>query len=197
MHDRVLPTLFVPFDQFPGRAVTIVVRSPLDAGGTVATIKHSVFEIDPALVVDNVETLESDWAAFLRPTRFYATLLAVFAVLTLVLTGTGVFAAIAYSVSQRTRELGIRLALGADNRTLVRLILSQGLRLAVAGIVAGLLVSLASNRILGGLLYGVTPVDPLALVGTTALLLAVVMAACYLPARRTADVDPVVALRAE
>ena len=197
MHERVSPSLFLSFDQFPGHAITLVVRSPLDPAGIVSSLKREVFEIDRTLVVDNVQTLEDDGAAFLRPTRFYATLLVTFGALTLALAATGVFASMAYSIGQRSRELGIRLALGADSRNLLRVILMQGLRLAAAGIAGGVLLSMSTNRILGGLLYGVAPADPLTLVGTAALLLAVVMAACYLPARRTAQIDPVVALRVE
>jgi putative ABC transport system permease protein len=197
MHDRVLPALYLSYDQFPGQNVTLVARSGGEPAALVPEIKRAVFAVDPRLVADDVQTLATDFSAFLRPIRLYATLLVTFGALALMLAAIGVFASMAYATAQRSRELGIRLALGADAAALVRLILRQGLRLATVGITGGLVVALAATRVLRGLLYGVPATDPMTMAAASLLLVVVVLLACLIPARRTAKLDPAVVLRAE
>jgi ABC-type antimicrobial peptide transport system permease subunit len=124
-----------------------------------------------------------------------ALLLGAFGLLALVLASMGVYGVMAYSVSQRTRELGIRMALGAQASEVVQLVLRQGMAIAAVGLTIGLLAALAATRLLGALLYGVNPSDPIVFAGVTILLAGAAFAACYLPARRAVRIDPVIALR--
>ncbi|MFL5416375.1 MAG: FtsX-like permease family protein, partial [Myxococcales bacterium] len=129
--------------------------------------------------------------------RFYATLLGGFALLALFLAVVGIYGVISYSVSQRTRELGIRLALGATARKVLTLVLRQGLALVAGGIVLGLAASFALTRVLASLLYGVGTLDPLTLASVCVVLAGAAVLACWLPARRAARVDPIIAMKAE
>jgi putative ABC transport system permease protein len=118
-----------------------------------------------------------------------------FALTALLLAGIGVYGTISYIVGERTRDIGIRIALGAQRKTILRMVLSQGLALALAGAVVGLAGALIVSHLMAGLLYGVSPSDPLTFIGLTVVLLIVALAACYFPARRAMRVDPIVALR--
>jgi len=129
--------------------------------------------------------------------RFNTILFGGFAALALVLAAVGIFGVVSYSVAQRTQEMGIRRALGADSANVFRLVLVQGMRLAAAGVAIGLAGAYSLTRLMEKLLFGITPTDPATLTGVAALLLVVAFAACYVPARRAAKVDPMVALRYE
>ena len=128
---------------------------------------------------------------------FMMSLLGLFAVLALVLASVGIYGVISFAVSQRTREIGIRMALGGHPRDVLRLILGEGLKLVLAGVVLGLLAALAMTRLLSTLIYGVSATDPFIFLSVVALLVAVALAACFVPARRAMRVDPIVALRYE
>lgn len=197
MHERALPKLYVPFDQFGGRNVTVFVRGAEYPERLTGGVKAAAREVDPTLFVEDLRTLESEDADFLRPTRLYALMLQVFAALALVLAAIGVYASMAYSVAQRTRELAIRLALGAHPSDLVRRILADGLRVAVVGGVIGVLVARAGGRMLQSLVYGVTTTDPASFAGALLVLMLVVIAGTWIPARRASVTDPAIALQAD
>jgi ABC-type antimicrobial peptide transport system permease subunit len=163
----------------------------------VGGVKAAVRTIDPGLFVEDLRTLSSDEAAFLRPTRLYAVMLEAFAALALVLAAIGVYASMAYSVAQRTRELAIRLALGADPGRLVRRVLAEGVRIAVVGGVVGVLLARAGGRMLRSLVYGVETTDPVSFAAAVLVLLVVVVAGTWVPARRASVTDPAIALKGD
>ena len=133
----------------------------------------------------------------LAPTRFAMALLGAFSTIALVLSAVGLYGVISYAVSQRTREIGVRVALGADARSVLRLVVGDGVRLAALGVAIGLAVAFASTRVLASLLYGVTPADPVSFVSIALLVVAVALAASVIPARRATRIDPMEALRAD
>jgi putative ABC transport system permease protein len=176
---------------------TLIMRTAGSATDLTRRLTREATSIDAGIRVRDVATAESSLSKQLAGPRFNMSLLVVFAGLALVLATVGLYGVIAYSVSQRTREMGIRLALGADRPSVLRLVMSQGARLTLIGLLAGLAGAAALTRVMTGMLYGVTPLDPptFALVGLVLGLVAVL--ASYFPARRATRVDPVVALRAE
>jgi predicted permease len=197
MHDRPLPRLYVSFDQFPARDVTLFVRAASGPERLFGGVKAAVRTVDPNLFVEDLRTLADDDAAFLRPTRLYAVMLEAFAALALLLAAIGVYASMAYSVAQRTRELAIRLALGADPARLVRRLLSEGFRVAIVGGVIGVLVARAGGRVLRSLVYGVETTDPASFAAAVLVLTGVVVAGTWIPARRASATDPAITLRAD
>ncbi len=194
---------FVPHSQFarswgaPRRSMTLVVRATTDPTALLAPIARLVAARDPNLPLSRIATMDEVLSTAVREQRFSTSLMAGFALLALVLAVIGVYAVISYSVSQRTREIGIRLALGADGHLVRRLVVTQGMRPALLGIGAGLLAAATLSRYLTTLLYGVTPLDlPTFLLVPTCLAL-VALASSLLPARRATQVDPMLALRQE
>ncbi|HEX5412519.1 MAG TPA: ABC transporter permease [Terriglobia bacterium] len=190
--------MFVPLAQDPSRLETLLVRTssgdPLEMAGAV---KAAVQQVDQQVPVYAVATLEDRLGSFLGPRRFQASLLIVFSAVALLMAAIGIFGLIQYSVSTRTHEIGIRMALGAEKGAVLRMIIGQGLKLALAGVVIGIAGALALTRFLSSLLYGVKPTDPLTFVAVSIILLVVALVACYIPARRATKVDPMVALRYE
>ena len=160
-------------------------------------IRAVLGSIDPELALTNEESMAQVIEREHGTTQFYLTLLAGFSALALILAGVGLYGVVAYAVSRRTREIGIRIALGAVSNEVVGMVVRQGVRPAIAGIAAGLLASWFGGRVLQGLLYGVTPHDPMTLVGATLLLAAVTTAATLLPARRASRIPPASALRVD
>jgi len=174
------------------------VRAGGDASLLAAPVRRSVQELDPTLSVFNVRTLEEQVAQSLQPARFNAILLTTFGGLALLLASIGLYGVANYSVSQRTREIGVRMALGARPSTVLRLVLGQGLLLVAIGLVVGFVVAwLLAARLPADLLGGVQPRDPLTFAATSLLLGAVAMLATYIPARRATRIDPLLALRTE
>jgi putative ABC transport system permease protein len=163
----------------------------------VRDIQAQVALVDKAIPLSAPLTgnqLLGQWVGYLK---YRTTLLASFAAMALIIAAIGVFGAISYSAAQRTREIGVRMALGAQGRDVLRLLISQGARLALVGLAIGVIVALGLARLMVGLIYGVTTSDPLTFVGVAALLVVVALIACYVPARRAMRVDPMVALRSE
>jgi putative ABC transport system permease protein len=160
-------------------------------------VEQAVHAVDPDQAISHVETMDQVLAESVARPRLESVLLGIFAGVALLLAAIGLYGVLAYSVSQRTREIGIRMALGASSSQLVRAVVRDGLGLILAGILGGLAASLALTRLLRSLLYHISPTDPLTLIAVCTLLLVVGLLASWLPARRAAAVDPVGSLRME
>jgi putative ABC transport system permease protein len=175
-----------------------VVRSRAqDPGALVATVRSRVAQLDPALPLYNTRTMDDVFYTALAEPRFSTTVLGLFATLALILATVGVYGVLAFSISRRSQEMAIRVALGAQRQDVLRLVLGQGMRMTLVGAAIGLAGTFAVTRLLESQLYGVSPLDPLPFVGTTLVLGLAALLACYIPARRAARVDPIVALRHE
>ncbi|HYC52578.1 MAG TPA: ABC transporter permease [Gemmatimonadaceae bacterium] len=197
------------YEPMPDRfgMLPVVLRTSLSDAEITKAIRRAVAEYDVTLraatrhphgaIVQFVTIGDTFIREQLAPTRFAMALLLTFAVIALVLSAVGLYGVIAYSVVQRTREIGVRVALGADHRSVERLVVGAGLRLTAVGLVVGLLGAFASTRVLTSLLYGVSPVDPVSFVAIALLVAAIALLASYLPARRAVRIDPIAALRAE
>jgi putative ABC transport system permease protein len=191
------PDMYVPFGLLPLEDMTFFVRSTADLNALGNAVRARVREVDAALPINEFSSMEQAAAESVSQPRFYMMLLSAFAGLALVLAALGIYGVISYSVSQRTRELGIRIALGATHERVVRLVLSQGILLTSVGVAIGLVGAYWLTSLISALLFGVGTADPLTFGGVAALLLGVAWMASYLPARRAARVDPVIAMRAE
>jgi putative ABC transport system permease protein len=195
----VRPAVYRPFLQESSRSAVLLVRTNDDPMKLAETIRRECLAVEPGMIIFFTRSLEDLAAnlpaAFIR--RYPALLLGAFAALALLLAAIGIYGVMSYTVSQRTHEIGIRVALGAQNTDVLRLVIGQGLRLAVAGVGLGLLAALGLTRLLDSLLFGISATDPLTYGVLAGLLLAVAALACYFPARRAAGVDPLIALRYE
>ena len=191
------PQIFLAYRQWPVHSMAVVVTTAVPPSSIADAVRRQVYAIDPNMPVANVRTLEQIVARSISQPRFYTTLLAVFAILALVLAAIGIFGVLSYAVAQRTREIGIRMALGARSRTVVGLVVRQAMALAAAGVAAGMIAAWWVSGLLATLLFEVTPRDPLTYGGVAGTLALVALFAAYVPARRATRVDPVVALRAE
>ncbi len=197
LHLASTPHLFEPYQQNAWSFLVVTIRSPLDQSSLLAAVQREVKALDPNLPVSNVRMMEEVIAQSLATRRFVLLLFSLFAGLALLLATVGVYGVLTASVAQRTRELGIRIALGATARDLGRLIVGQGLKLVLSGSALGLVSALALQRVIGKLLFGVSPTDPLTYLVIALLLIGVALLACWIPARRATKVDPLVALRTE
>ncbi len=191
-----VPEMYVPHVDRPWPSMTLVVRvKGVHPRMIVPGVRRELAALDKALPLANVRTIDEDVAASTAQQRFSMRLLGTFAALALLLTVLGVYGVMAYSVAQRTRELGIRMALGAENRDILRLILGDGLRLVSIGVVIGLAGAFAMGQMMTRVLFDVSAHDPVVLVCVAALLAGVALLACYLPARRASQLDPAVCVR--
>jgi putative ABC transport system permease protein len=189
---------YVPYTQAPEAFMTLVVRSASDNPGSLAaSLRAAIKQIDKDQYVAAMEPMTKLVGASIARRRFNALLTGLFAVVALLLASIGIFGVLNYTVAQRTQEIGLRVALGAQTRDVLRLVLGQGARLVLFGLALGLAASFALTRVLAGMLFGVTPTDPLTFVAVSLLLASVALLACYIPARRATKVDPLVALRYE
>ena len=189
------PELYVPHAQTTARTITYVVKSSLPPAQTLPAAREVVRRVDsrlPLIFPGSMDQLVGDQLA--RP-RFYLILIGLFAVLAVVLAAIGIYGVVAFVVMQRTKEIGVRMALGASQREVVMLMVWHGLKPAIAGMTAGLAASFAIGRVMRGMLYEVKPNDPLTFAGVSAVLLAVVLIACAIPARRASAIPPAEALR--
>jgi predicted permease len=189
--------LYVPFLQSPGYSSTLFVRTLGDPLGLTRQVRQITHALDPQAAIVGVRTLEQIRHESLASPRLTTQLLGLFAALALTITAAGLWGVIGYSVSQRTQEIGVRMALGAAPAQVLRMVLGQGLRAVSFGLGLGLVGALALARLVSGLLFGVEPTDPLCFAGSAAVLVLVAVAACLAPARRAVAIDPMVALRAE
>jgi putative ABC transport system permease protein len=190
-----VPHLYVPLNQFVGRTLSLALRTSLPASTLEPQIRGAIQSVDPGLPVFGVTSMDEVLDASLASRRFSANLVAGFAGGALLLASIGIYGLLAYMVGQRSREIGLRLALGAQRSDVLRLVLGKGVVLAGLGIVAGVIFSASTASMLASLLYGVRPHDPAVFLMVPLLLLAVAIAASYIPAWRATKVDPIVALR--
>jgi putative ABC transport system permease protein len=191
------PTVYWPHPELVISEMTIVVRTTNDPLTLVSAVRSELQQMDPEQPMAAISTMDQLLAGSLSRSRFTMLVLGVFAALALVLACVGIYGVIAYSVTQRTQEFGIRMALGANRRDVLRLVLGQGTRLTLLGIGLGVAAALIVTRLMATLLYGVSTTDPLTFTAVALLLALVALAACYIPARRATRVDPIVALRYE
>jgi putative ABC transport system permease protein len=191
------PAVFLPHTQLSIGLMTYVVRTEITPMSLVNSVAASVHALDPELPLADVRTLDDVVDATLARPRTVSVLLTTFALMALILAGVGVYGVMAYSVSQRTQEIGVRMASGATANSVFRLVLGQALRLVVVGVVAGLIAAGLLTRLLESMLYETQPLDPWTFALTAMVLVAVATLACYVPARRGTRIAPVEALRAE
>jgi putative ABC transport system permease protein len=188
------PTVYVNLFQRPRAAITVTMLSDADTQLVTTAGRGILQDLDPEIPA-KFQTFSQVYSASLGSRRFNAILIGFFGITSLLLATIGVFGVMAYSVSRRTREIGVRVALGAATGDVLKMILGQGLRTIFVGVAIGITVSLALTRTVESLLFGVTATDPLTFGGVTLLLIGTALMACYIPARRAAKVDPMVALR--
>ena len=186
--------LYRPFAQSPGWGA-VLVRTRVEPTTIASLLGRAVHELDPEQPIDRVRTLAEVRRDSVASPRLTAVLLGIFALVALVITAAGIGGVLALSVSQRTVEIGVRMAMGAERGAVMRMVLGQGLGLVLAGLALGLAGAVLLSRLVERLLFGVPATDPVTYVAVAVLLLAVAAAACLLPARRAASVDPLVALR--
>ncbi len=201
VHDQgldhgLVPEFYASLEQAPVGAFSVVLRSAQEPGSLAAAVRREVKALDPELPVTQLEPMLEVVSRSISGPRFLMSLLLAFAIIALLLAAVGIYGVTAYSVSQRTRELGIRMALGADARNVRALVLRDGLRLALTGLGLGLCAALALTRLLRGLLFEVPPTDLATHAGVALVLLAAALIACWIPARRASRLDPLKALRA-
>ena len=197
LESKVEPEIYWPYLQEPRWATFFVVRTDANAAGVPAALRARVVALDNQVFVSSVRPMQQLVSTAVEDPRFNLFVTGIFAAIALLLASVGLYAVVSYSVVQRTREIGIRQALGAERRDILRLVLGQGLRLAAIGLALGLLVSLGLTRYISSLLFGVSPTDGLTLAGVSLVLLGVAAVASYLPARRATKIDPITALRCE
>jgi putative ABC transport system permease protein len=192
------PEIYVPYQQYQGFSrMVLAVRTQTDPPAMVAAVKQSIRTVDKDLAFTHVRTMASILSGSTATNRLMMGLMSFFAVVAMLLAVMGIYGVVSYSVSLRTREIGIRMALGAHQRDVLRMVIRDGMVLTVIGMIIGLLGAFALTRFMSSLLYNLSTTDPLTFAGVSLLLAGVAVLACYVPALRAARVDPIVALRHE
>jgi putative ABC transport system permease protein len=192
---RIYPLFYRTIRQWTWPNPTLVVRTETPPLELAATVRRAIRSTDSKVPDFEITTVEQSLAKLDRPRKFQTQLIGAFAVTALLLSALGLYGLMSYLVSQRAKEIGIRVALGAQRRDLLRLIIGQGMAVALPGVLLGLGAALAVTRLIQSLLFAVSATDPLTFAGVSLLLIGVALLACYLPARKAAQVDPLVALR--
>jgi predicted lysophospholipase L1 biosynthesis ABC-type transport system permease subunit len=200
LREQPPPEMYVPYTQkvWPSMlTMDVVLRTNVDPASLASSAREAIRSLDAGLPLAKVQTLAAVVDDSMTQQRFSVLLLGSFGSLALLLASIGMYGVISYSVAQRTQEIGIRIVLGAQRRSVFQMVLGQGARLGGLGIAIGLVAALAVTRLLAGFLYGVRATDPLTFAGVSLLLLAVTLLACYIPARRAMRVEPMNAIRYE
>jgi putative ABC transport system permease protein len=192
-----VPDIFVPYWQWPMQSPALLVRLTGDPAAFGTTIRSEVKAVNSRLPTPKIRTMDDILADTVAQPRFHTLLSGLFGFTALVLAAIGIYGVMAYSVTQRTHEIGIRMALGARKGNVLSLVIRQGMKLTLIGVAVGVVAALALTRVMRNLLYEVDPTDPLTFVAVPLFLICVALVACWLPARRAAKVDPMVALRHE
>jgi putative ABC transport system permease protein len=197
LNTEATPEIYTSSLQDPFAGMSYVVRSPIEKESLIPMVREAVRQVDKAQPVAEVKEMEQMVSEAASQPRFNTLLLGIFACVALLLAAAGIYGVMSYAVTQRTHEIGVRMALGAQTGDVVRLIVGQGIRLTLIGLALGLVCAFALTRVMATLLYGVEPTDPSTFIGGALLLTIVALLACYLPARRATKVDPLIALRYE
>jgi putative ABC transport system permease protein len=200
LNQPVDPALYSPFsqnDEAWRKWMTLVIRTRVPEAGLAEDVKKQVWSLDSQIPVSGIQTMDDLLAVSVAQERFNMLLLGIFATLAVALAGVGIYGMVAYRVNQRTHEIGVYMALGAQHRDVLRLVMKDGVKLGLLGIVFGLAGAIALTRLMVSLLFEVKPTDPVTLIGVALLLAAVAMLACYIPARRALSIHPMTALRNE
>jgi FtsX-like permease family len=198
LENEPIPQIFEPMAQDPSRLATLLVRTSVDDPlRMVGTLRSAVRRVEKYVPFYGVASLENQLGAFLTERRFQTSLLIGFSVIALLMAAIGIYGLIQYSVATRTQEIGIRMAVGAQAGEIFRMVIGEGLKLSLTGLVLGVVGALWLGRAGRSLLFGITATDPLTFVTVSLLLIAVAISACYFPARRAMKVEPIVALRQE
>ncbi|MBO0861414.1 MAG: ABC transporter permease, partial [Chloracidobacterium sp.] len=197
LEQEAQPEIYIPYSQGAPVFLSLVIRTRDDPSGVIASVRYQMAVIDSNLALYDVMTMERRLSDSIAPRRFNLFLLGAFATLAIALASVGVYGVISYLVTQRSHEIGIRIALGAQRWDVLRLFVGRGMALVFAGAAVGLLGALALTRVMAGFLFGVKGADPQTFAGVTLFLVAVSLLACYLPARRATKIDPIVSLRDE
>ncbi len=200
LNQPVDPAVYAPFSQNDERwrkFMTLVIRTRVPVAGLVEDVKKQVWSLDSQIPVSSIQSMDDLLSVSVAQERFNMLLLGSFAALAVALAGVGIYGMVAYRVNQRTHEIGVYMALGAQHSDVLRLVMKDGVKLGLLGVVLGLAGAIALTRVMVSLLFEVNPADPATLIGVTLLLAAVAMLACYIPARRALGIHPMTALRRE
>jgi putative ABC transport system permease protein len=197
LNAETTPGVYLPFQQFPYPGMTLVIRTQTDIASITSAVRREIGAIDGNVPISEIRSMEQVISTSVSQRRFSMMLLGLFALVALLLSAVGIYGVMAYSVSERSHEIGIRIALGARSRDILKMVLGQGMILTLIGIAVGLMGALALTRLMSSLIYGVSATDPLTFAGVALALGSVALAACYIPARRATRVDPMEALRDE
>jgi putative ABC transport system permease protein len=197
LNAKAEPAIYFSHTQFAYRSMSVVVRTASTPMSVATAVRNEVWKVDSDLPVSNLKAMEQILRDSIAQPRFSTLLLGIFAALALTLAAVGIYGVMSYSTALRTREIGIRMALGAKQNDVMGMVLRQGLKLASLGIALGLIGAFAMSRVMASLLYGVSTTDPITYIAVSLILASVALLACFLPARRATRVDPMVALRYE